>query len=98
MRSVTDSAVIVPQMHFYNTDISKMYEQIPKSVLPSEYGGDTGPIQDIVDYWEKRMLDNRDYLMDEMNYITDERKRRRPFKHAETLFGTDGSFRKLDVD
>lgn len=44
------------------------------------------------------MLDNRDYLMDEMNYITDERKRMRPLKHAETLFGTDGSFRKLDVD
>lgn len=85
-------------MHFYNSDISKMYEQIPKSVLPSEYGGEIGPVQDVIDYWEKRILDNRAYLIEEMNYRSDESKRMRPLKHAETLFGTDGSFRKLDVD
>lgn len=76
-----------------------LYKHIPKEMLPSEYGGDAGPIQDIVDYWEKKILSYRDYFMEEeLKYGTDERKRVGKPKNEESLFGIDGSFRKLEVD
>lgn len=76
-----------------------LYEHIPKSMLPSEYGGEAGPIQDIVDHWEKKIIEYRDYFLeDEAKYGTEERKRPGKPQNAESLFGTDGSFRKLEVD
>lgn len=32
---------------FVHRDINTLYEHVPKEILPSEYGGDAGPIQDI---------------------------------------------------
>lgn len=76
-----------------------LYQHIPKQMLPTEYGGEAGPIQDIIDTWEKKIISYRDYFLEEeKNYGTDEKKRVGRPKNAESLFGTDGSFRKLDVD
>lgn len=37
------------QMRVHNTSrIEEMYQYIPKSILPTEYGGDAGPIQDMI--------------------------------------------------
>lgn len=63
-----------------------------------EYGGENGTIDDIIKYWEKKIIENRDYLMQEASFGTDELKRQAPLKHRETLFGAEGSFRKLNVD
>lgn len=78
--------------------MENLYQHIPKSLLPTEYGGDAGPIQDIIDQWEKKILEYRDYFLEEKNYGTDEKKRPGKPKNAENLFGVDGSFRKLNVD
>lgn len=68
-------------------------------MLPAEYGGDAGPVQDIIDHWEKKILEYRDYFLeDESKYGTEEKKRIGKPKNAESLFGIDGSFRKLEVD
>lgn len=79
--------------------MESLYKNIPKEMLPSEYGGEAGPIQDIIDQWEKKINDYRDYFLEEeANYGTDEKKRPGKPKSAETLFGIEGSFRKLEVD
>lgn len=76
-----------------------LYQHIPKEMLPAEYGGQAGPIQDVINHWEKKILEYRDYFMEEeTTYGTDEKKRPGKPKTSESLFGTDGSFRKLEVD
>lgn len=32
---------------FLHSNIDELYKYVPKSMLPSEYGGDAGPIRDI---------------------------------------------------
>jgi len=66
--------------------------------LPSEYGGDGGPIQNIIDHWEKKMIEYRDYFIEEDSFGTEEKKRPGRPKNSEALFGAEGSFRQLNVD
>jgi hypothetical protein len=75
-----------------------LYKHVPKKLLPSEYGGDAGPIQNIIDDWEKKMIEHREFFNAEDAYGTEERKRPGKPKNSEALFGMDGSFRKLNVD
>lgn len=77
--------------------MEELYKFIPKRLLPTEYGGEAGPIQNIIDEWEKKLLANVEYFKEEETFGTDEKKRVGRPKNAETLFGVDGSFRKLDV-
>lgn len=67
-------------------------------MLPVEYGGENGTIDDVIKYWEQKVIENRDYLMQEATFGTDESRRQAPLKHKDALFGVEGSFRKLDVD
>lgn len=78
--------------------MESLYTEIPKELLPVEYGGENGTIQDLIQYWEEKIRQYREYLLEEAKYGTDESKRQAPLKHADALFGAEGSFRKLDVD
>lgn len=75
-----------------------MHKHIPKNLLPVEYGGENGTIQDLIEYWEKKILSYRDFLLEDDTFGTDESKRVAVNKHADSLFGVEGSFRKLNVD
>lgn len=75
-----------------------LHKEIPQKLLPVEYGGENGTIDDLVKYWENKIGEYREYLLEEVNFGTDESKRLAPSKYADALFGVEGSFRKLDVD
>lgn len=60
-------------------------------MLPAEYGGKAGPIQDIIDEWEKKIIDSKDYFKEMEQQATDESRR-------QIVEEVIGSFRKLDVD
>lgn len=60
-------------------------------MLPAEYGGKAGPIQDIIDKWEKKLIDNKGYFNEMEKQGTDESRR-------QIVQEVIGSFRKLDVD
>lgn len=79
-------------------DNESLYKEIPKKFLPLEYGGENGTVEELNNYWEKKILENRDYLLEEAKFGTVESERQAPLKHKEALFGAEGSFRKLDVD
>lgn len=87
-----------PQLYVHGSNLDSLYEHIPKAMLPAEYGGDAGPIQEIVDAWAKKIISYRDYFKEEDQYGTDEKKRPGRPKNADSLFGLEGSFRKLEVD
>ncbi|XP_049289270.1 retinol-binding protein pinta-like [Anopheles funestus] len=80
--------------------LESLHKYFPKSVLPAELGGDLGPVQQFVDDWEQKLIDNRTYLIEEESLGVDEGRRRttNPLAEEKDLFGTAGTFRKLEFD
>lgn len=68
--------------------------------MPTEYGGEAGSIESIIDSWEKRIVSYRDYYKEEENYGVDEKKRPSASSalNNDLFYGTKGSFRQLDFD
>lgn len=54
----------------HGNKIESLYKCIPQRTLPTEYGGEAGPIQDIIDDWERRLVANRDYFRELDKYGT----------------------------
>lgn len=75
----------------HGDSLESVYKCIPKKMLPTEYGGEAGSIQDIIDDWEKKLIDSKDYFIEIDKYRSNEAKRVREGV-------VSGSFRKLDVD
>lgn len=75
-----------------------LHKHINKKLLPTEYGGDAGSIQTISDNLKTKLVQRRDWFIDDESYKTNEGKRPGKPKNAEALFGTVGSFRTLDID
>ncbi|XP_053679967.1 retinol-binding protein pinta-like [Anopheles nili] len=84
----------------HGSSLESLHRYFPKSVLPAELGGDLGPVQQFVDEWEQRLIDNRAYLIEEESLGVDESRRRstNPLAEEKDLFGTAGTFRKLEFD
>lgn len=78
--------------------MESLYQAVPRRLLPKEYGGEAGPIKDIVDYWEKKLIEHRDRFVNGDQYGTIEALRPGKPKTADSLFGVEGTFRKLNVD
>lgn len=78
--------------------MESLYEHVPRKLLPAEYGGEAGPIQDVIDQWEKKILSYRKFFEEDEQYRTEESKRPGRPKNSESIFGIEGSFRKLNVD
>lgn len=76
-----------------------MYETIPLKFLPKEYGGENGSIPELIADFEKNLMKYREFLREsETKYGTDESLRLGKPIDFESLFGMEGSFRKLNVD
>lgn len=57
---------LLSRVRFHTTDMNldDFHKKcIPKSCLPSEYGGDLGPIEDIREKHKKSLLRLRDYFL-----------------------------------
>ncbi|XP_042230140.1 alpha-tocopherol transfer protein-like isoform X2 [Homarus americanus] len=84
--------------HIHGSDLDSLHKEVPKEVLPVEYGGTNGTIEDIKKYWLQRVDARRDWLIEDEQYGVDESKRPGKAKTSADLFGIEGSFRKLNVD
>lgn len=90
-------------LHFqsviYGSNYEKLFDTIPQKYLPKEYGGENGSIPELIADFEKKFWEFRDYIREsELNYGTDESLRLGQPIDFESLFGMEGSFRKLNVD
>ncbi|EFA03995.2 alpha-tocopherol transfer protein [Tribolium castaneum] len=79
-------------------NIDNLYEVVPKEVLPEEFGGDGGKMEDIVQHWKAKVESYRDWFLEDAKYGTNEKKRAGKPKTSESIYGLDGSFRQLSVD
>lgn len=77
--------------------MDSLYEQIPKEYLPVEYGGNNGSYDDLVKDLENKFYSYRDYFLEEEKFVSNENKRVGGPADG-NLFGSEGSFRKLNVD
>ncbi|XP_011871609.1 PREDICTED: alpha-tocopherol transfer protein-like [Vollenhovia emeryi] len=56
------------RFHIYSHRTTQnCFEDIPANILPVEYGGTDGTVQELAEYWKKLIMENRDWLMDDEN-------------------------------
>lgn len=55
------------RFHIYSHMSLSCFKDIPANILPIEYGGTDGTIQELTDYWKKVSEENRDWLMNDEN-------------------------------
>lgn len=75
-----------------------LYKVVPRKLMPKEYGGEAGSIQDLIDENERRLVAFRDFFLEDDQFGVDEKKRVGKPKNSDSLFGLDGTFRQLAID
>ena len=79
--------------------MDELYPHIPQEYLPLEYGGSNGNGPQIIDIWEKRLQSFYNYYKEEEQYGIDESLLSAgQMTNEDGVFGTEGSFRKLNFD
>ncbi|KAF2889484.1 hypothetical protein ILUMI_16689, partial [Ignelater luminosus] len=70
-------------------EMKEIYNDIPCSVLPIEYGGEDGSINDMAAEWKKKVESYRDWFLDDAKYCSDESRRCQDSSWSlwRTLFG-----------
>ncbi|XP_025268976.1 retinol-binding protein pinta isoform X1 [Camponotus floridanus] len=57
------------RLHVYTHKTThECFTNIPANILPVEYGGTDGTIQELTEYWKKTVEENRDWFIDDENY------------------------------
>jgi len=90
---------IKKRFRIHKSDLKSLYKEVPRSILPAEYGGDDGSISKFTEFWKEKVEEHQEYLA-RIESVTrsDESKRPGKPKRSQELFGMEGSFRKLDID
>ncbi|XP_053962515.1 alpha-tocopherol transfer protein-like [Anastrepha ludens] len=86
------------RLYLHGNNLESLYAHIPQKYLPKEYGGENGSIEEITEASTKFFLDRRDYFVEDQKYRNNEKLRVGKQPDFDSIFGMEGSFRKLDVD
>lgn len=78
--------------------MEELYQCIPRHSLPVEYGGQAPAIDELANDWKKKVEGYKDWFLEDDKYRSNENKRIGKLKVFDEVFGTDGSFRQLNVD
>ncbi|XP_056634287.1 alpha-tocopherol transfer protein-like [Diorhabda sublineata] len=78
-------------------NFENLYNYIPKSILPSDYGGTERSLDDLQDLWKMKFREYSDRFDKIKTMKVNESLRSQPLENSETL-GYYGHFKKLDVD
>ncbi|XP_011867759.1 PREDICTED: uncharacterized protein LOC105561954 [Vollenhovia emeryi] len=89
---------LVDILHFHSS-MATAKKYLPIEGLPNEYNGKAGPLEEITAKHIKLLEEFRDWFQyDEIHRRVNESLRVGKCKSAESLFGVDGSFKKLELD
>ncbi|XP_022131088.1 alpha-tocopherol transfer protein-like [Pieris rapae] len=83
---------------FIHSNLSELYNYVPKEMLPEEYGGNGGSLSDINEAWMKKLEEYTDWFKAEESVVAVEALRPGKPTNYDELFGIDGSFRQLSID
>uniref|UniRef100_A0A1A9W9W7 CRAL-TRIO domain-containing protein n=1 Tax=Glossina brevipalpis TaxID=37001 RepID=A0A1A9W9W7_9MUSC len=82
----------------HNNKLESLTQHVPLKYLPIEYGGENGSIGEIIEEWDKKLDQYRDYFRRSREWGIDEKLRISKIKDYDNMFGIEGSFKKLEVD
>jgi len=90
---------IKKRFKIHKSDFSSLYKDVPKSILPVDYGGDGPSIAELTVYWKGKVEENAQLLAKReiVSQAVESRRHGQP-KGTKELFGMEGSFRKLEID
>ncbi|KAJ2940271.1 hypothetical protein O0L34_g11841 [Tuta absoluta] len=83
---------------FIHTDLESLYEHVPREMLPEEYGGNGGSLDDINKAWLKKLVEYKPWFEAQESIKANEALRPGKPTNYDELFGIDGSFRQLSID
>ncbi|XP_020818460.1 alpha-tocopherol transfer protein-like [Drosophila serrata] len=86
------------QRFFFFKNLEQFSEVIPLEYLPEEYGGSNGSIADIQAEAEKQFVSFKEYFDKDSQFGVNEQLRPGQRVNEDSIFGVEGSFRKLDID
>lgn len=72
-------------MYVHGSDLESLYQHVNKRFLPTEYGGEAGSIQSLIDDWEKKLIDDWESLKEWEKYGSNELNRAGPPITEETI-------------
>ncbi|KAF5298326.1 hypothetical protein FQA39_LY11810 [Lamprigera yunnana] len=72
------------------TNIKNLYSVLPQSLLPSEFGGENGTLEDIKVEWKRKIESYREWFLEDENYKSEESLRCGEPKTIESTYGLDG--------
>jgi len=86
------------RVKFHKASLDSLHKEVPKRMLPTEYGGTAGSMKDLIQGYKEFVIKHKAELelMEDKRFGIDEEKR--PKKEEEAGWGIVGSFRKLAVD
>ncbi|XP_033359631.1 alpha-tocopherol transfer protein-like [Bombus vosnesenskii] len=79
----------------------ELYPYMDKDILPNEWGGKAGTLDELNDAWKKKIEKNRDWFLREEKLSRTNEKARVPESKSRLLAeldGLQGSFRQLNID
>ncbi|KAL1462261.1 hypothetical protein WDU94_014110 [Cyamophila willieti] len=89
------------RIFIYAEGASVLAKHISVNVLPKDYGGQGAyTLDELNDYWQDVLIDNREWFMNENEHNSNESKRPADSKYKadEDTYGVEGSFKKLEID
>uniref|UniRef100_A0A1B6DYJ3 CRAL-TRIO domain-containing protein n=1 Tax=Clastoptera arizonana TaxID=38151 RepID=A0A1B6DYJ3_9HEMI len=85
---------VAAMLHVHLPGSTTLYNFIPQELLPEEYGGQMGPVNDITRSWKKIVEDEQEWFL-RTSWIADESKRMSKKIGIQKM---EGSFRSLVID
>lgn len=51
--------------------LESLHQIVDKDILPEEYGGTDGKLEDLINFWNEKLLSKRDWFLDDEKYTAD---------------------------
>uniref|UniRef100_A0A1B6F0Q8 CRAL-TRIO domain-containing protein n=1 Tax=Cuerna arida TaxID=1464854 RepID=A0A1B6F0Q8_9HEMI len=56
------------RVHVHGFNLQSLHELVPPSILPEEYGGTDGKLQDLIDHWKVRVTEGKEWFAEDEKY------------------------------